>query len=220
MSSTRTHRRRIGELLVEEGAITAPQLREALATQAQSAGLLGLILMDMGLVSESDIARITCVQLQLPFMSLSNYEMDTKLVDLFEREFLHQHQLLPFDKVGKTVLILVTEIPTEAVLTTIPQQCGLNAGLYVGFISDVKKQLDALVPLSEEQKARQLAQTKKQAPKQAAKQAAKRAAQPQGAEDEVQDGGLIFSGDSKSLLDELDSTWDSIFQNLEDDSAG
>lgn len=205
MSNTRTHRRHVGELLVEDGVINAEQLDEALQVQARAGGLLGTILMDMGLVSEGDIARVTCLQLQLPFISLRNYELDPKLVEFFDREFLHEHQLLPFDKVGKTLLVMVTEIPTEAVLTAIPRQSGLNAGLYVGYLSEVAKQLETLVPLSEEQKA------KKQATRQ-------HAAVTRTTDDDVQDGGLLFTAnDSKSLLDELDSTWDAIFTQLEDD---
>ncbi len=207
MTNTRTHRGHIGELLAEEGVITNEQLDEALQVQAKSGGLLGLILMDMGLVTETDIAKVTCVQLQLPFISLHNYEFETKLVELFDREFLHEHQLFPFDKVGKTLLMLVTEIPTETVLTAIPQQSGMNAGLYVGFLSEVTKQLDTLVPLSDEQKHRKLAKAKTQTAPAAAAEAG--------------DEGLIFSSnDSKSLLDELDSTWDAIFTQLDDDEKG
>ncbi len=204
MTNTRTHRGHVGELLAEEGVITNEQLDEALHVQAKSGGLLGLILMDIGLNTETEIAKVTCVQLQLPFISLHNYEFETKLVELFDREFLHEHQLFPFDKVGKTLLMLVTEIPTETVLTAIPQQSGMNAGLYVGYLSEVTKQLETLVPLSDEQKAKKVAKAKTQAaPASAAAQ---------------DDEGLIFSSnDSKTLLDELDSTWDAIFTQLDGD---
>lgn len=205
MTNTRTHRRHVGELLIEDGVITTEQLDEALQVQAQSGGLLGLILIDLGLVSEADIARVTCVQLQLPFITLRNYQFEPKLVELFDREFLHEHQLLPFDKVGKTLLMMVTEIPTEAVLTAIPQQSGMNAGLFVGYLSEVSKQLESLVPLTEEQKAKKSARARQSAPS---------------SDDDVQDGGLLFSSnDSKSLLAELDSTWDAIFTQLEDDET-
>ncbi len=207
MTNTRTHRRHVGELLTEEGVITNDQLDEALQTQAKSGGLLGLILMDMGLITETDIARVTCVQLQLPFISLHNYECETKLVELFDREFLHEHQLFPFDKVGKTLLMMVTEIPTETVLTAIPQQSGMNAGLYVGFLSEVAKQLETLIPLSAEQKVNKIAKAKQQA-----------APALSVADASSDDDGLIFSSsDSKSLLDELDSTWDAIFTQLDGD---
>ncbi len=206
MTNTRTHRRHVGELLAEEGVITNEQLDEALQVQAKSGGLLGLILMDMGLITETDIARVTCVQLQLPFISLHNYDFETKLTELFDREFLHEHQLFPFDKVGKTLLMLVTEIPTEIVLTAIPQQSGMNAGLYVGYLSEVSKQLDAVVPLDKEQKAKKMAKAKSQA------------APARSSADAGDGDGLIFSSnDSKSLLDELDSTWDAIFTQLDGD---
>ena len=52
MTNTRAHSRHVGELLTEEGVITSEQLDEALRMQSKSGGLLGLILMDMGLINE------------------------------------------------------------------------------------------------------------------------------------------------------------------------
>src|SRR4029453_6801803 len=76
MHSTRTFRRRIGEILVNDGVASPEQIEEALMVQKSSGDLLGSILMDMGVVSEADIARTLCVQYQLPFICLANYEVD------------------------------------------------------------------------------------------------------------------------------------------------
>lgn len=208
----RTHRRRIGEILVNEGLITAEQLDEALHIQRKTGELLGSILMDMGLVAEADIAKTICIQYQLPFICLANYDFDEKLVGLFPNEFLHRHKLFPFDKVGETLLLLVTEIPQETVIEEIPKLTRLNAALYVGYASEVTNHLNDLAPLVTPAAAD--AALEAAAAAQPAERRAHREVAEEGAE-EPRGTTLVFGSSKESFLEELDSTWDSIFQQVQ-----
>lgn len=53
-----SHWRRLGELLVAEGLVLGPDLEYALAVQREKGGLLGEILVTLGFVSTTDIARV------------------------------------------------------------------------------------------------------------------------------------------------------------------
>ena len=213
-SSSRTHRRRIGEILVNEGLVSQDQLEEALRVQKKTGELLGSVLMDMGLVAESDIAKTMCLQYQLPFITLQNYEFDEKLLQLFPKEFLHKHRLLPFDKVGDMLLVLVTEIPQDQVLEEIPKLTHLNTALYVGYLTEVTNQLNKLIPIAGAAPAKPAGKKEKVAAAAAAPVATVAAI----AEDDVeeQDGAtLVFGSSKESFLEELDSTWDSIFEQAQ-----
>jgi len=214
-SSSRTHRRRIGEILVNEGLVTSEQLEEALRVQKKTGDLLGSVLMDMGLVAESDIAKTMCLQYQLPFITFQNYEFDEKLLGLFPKDFLHKHRLLPFDRVGDMLLVLVTEIPQDQVLEEIPKLTHLNTALYVGYLSEVTNQLNRLIP-----QAGGAVPVKPSGKKEkvSAAAAAPVAAIATLADDDVeeQDGAtLVFGSSKESFLEELDSTWDSIFEQAQ-----
>lgn len=241
---SRLYRRRIGDILVNEGIISSDQLDEALSIQKKTRNLLGTILMDMGLVSESDIAKITCLQYQLPFISLANYELDEKLVQLFPRDFLHRHKILPFDRVGEMLLIMVTEVPPDNVLLEIPNLTKLNAALYVGYNSEVTHHLTSLVPLSKAERssaaAPKAAQTstsaaagKEKPPLEVLETPRGRGREEEDLEEEeetsdteeddgeakgeeggkeAEDNTLVFDTGKQSFLEELDSTWDSIFE--------
>ena len=50
---------RIGDLLVEAGAITSEQLQEALAKQKEEGGMLGNIIMELGFISRELSTRIS-----------------------------------------------------------------------------------------------------------------------------------------------------------------
>jgi len=228
-TTTRLHRRRMGEILVNEGLVSSEQLDEALAVQRSSGALLGAVLMDMGLVTESDIAKIICLQYQLPFMCLANYECDDKLVQLFPKEFLHRHRLFPFDKIGEMLLILVAEIPPDSVLAEIPRLTKFNLGLYVGYLSEVTKQLQTLVPLDENEQIQVMAEAVKEA-KEAApapprgatsaptpappKKELKKRSAGRGEDDDAD--ALVF-GSQENFMADLNSTWDSIFEQATGD---
>ena len=212
-ASSRTHRRRIGEILVNEGLVSQEQLEEALRVQKKTGELLGAVLMDMGLVAESDIAKTMCLQYQLPFITLQNYEFDEKLLQLFPKEFLHKHRLLPFDKVGDMLLVLVTEIPGDQVLEEIPKLTHLNTALYVGYLSEVTNQLNKSIPIAGAAPAKPAGKKEKVAAA-AAAPVASIATLPE--DDEEQDGAtLVFGSSKESFLEELDSTWDSIFEQAQ-----
>jgi len=224
---SRLYRRRIGEILVNQAIISTEQLDEALAIQKKTGELLGIILQDLGLVSEADIAKTICIQYQLPFITLANYDYDVKLLKLFPLEFLTTNKVLPFDKIGDTLLIMVAEIPPDGVLTDIPKLTKLNAALYVGYASEVEKFLTGNTkppPAAPKlEKPQQAAQTKGPAAKSPDNAVIIRSVVDEEDEETVVEVGddeadgegagesLVFGANSKSFLEELDSTWNQIF---------
>lgn len=231
-SPSRMHRRRIGELLVAEGLISGEQLDQGLEIQQETRDLLGTILMDLGHISETDITKVLCMQYQLPFLSLVNYEYDPKLVEVFPRGFLHQHKILPFDQLGKTLLLLVGEVPDAEVLEEVPKRTNLNAALYVGYLSEVTRALNELIPIEKKDPgaaastatatatAKVTAGAAADAPA-ASKAGGHRIEIVPGIKDEESSSvsnPLIFGDNQESFLEELDTTWDSIFQ--EEEGAG
>lgn len=212
----------MGEILVNEGIVSSEQIEEALDIQRNTGELLGMILMNMGVAAESDISKVLCLQYQLPFMCLANYETDEKLVTLFPKEFLHRHRILPFDKIGEMLLILVAQIPSESALAEIPKLTQLNAALYVGYLSEVTRVLKTLIPLGDEEQA-QVAGEVIQEAKQIRKSATIQPSPQQGPlkadddDDDAEPNTLVF-GSQDSFLEDLNSTWDSIFDEAKTES--
>ena len=73
-------RKKIGELLVESGAVTEAKVRNALGHQKAHAhgDRLGRILVSMGLVSPAAVARALATQFDLPFIELP--EVPSRLI--------------------------------------------------------------------------------------------------------------------------------------------
>ncbi|MEY8878189.1 MAG: GspE/PulE family protein [Leptothrix sp. (in: b-proteobacteria)] len=66
----RPERIRLGDLLVQQGLISAAQLDEALASQRSSGRKLGRIFIESGWVSETEIAQALARQLRAPYLDL------------------------------------------------------------------------------------------------------------------------------------------------------
>lgn len=71
---------RIGDLLVENGLITAEQLQHALSEQRKLGSKLGRTLIDLGMVSENDMLQLLSRQLAIPLIDLRSYRFEPALV--------------------------------------------------------------------------------------------------------------------------------------------
>lgn len=209
---TRTSRRRIGEILVNDGVVTQDQVEEALGIQKRTKEPLGSILLEMGAVTESDISKTICVQYQLPFICFANYEIDEKLVQLAPKELLHQQRILPFDKVGGLLLTAVAEVPDESVLAELAKQTQLSVALYVAYTSEITKELTRLCPCEVKIRPQTVVRQEPENDLESDVESDLPDSDDDDEDDDDDSSTLAFGAGKGSFLQELDSTWDSIFE--------
>jgi MSHA biogenesis protein MshE len=78
----RPERIRLGDLLVQQGLISAEQLAEALTSQRSSGRKLGRIFIESGWVSETQIAQALARQLRAPYLDLSKRAVSPEVARL------------------------------------------------------------------------------------------------------------------------------------------
>ena len=103
---------RIGELLLKEKRITVEQLQEALNHQRQHGGKLGLNLIKLGFVKDSDITALLSKQYGVPSISLAEFEVDPSVVKLVSAETAQKYQIVPLARAGATLTIAMID-PTN-----------------------------------------------------------------------------------------------------------
>ncbi|WP_232293514.1 general secretion pathway protein GspE, partial [Stigmatella aurantiaca] len=89
-------RKKIGELLVESGAVTEAQVRTAMA-QKRNYGKghrLGSVMVAMGLITPTQLARCLAVQFDMPFVELP--EIPPQVMALLSLDFQAEHRIVPF----------------------------------------------------------------------------------------------------------------------------
>jgi type IV pilus assembly protein PilB len=88
-------RRKLGELLVETGLLEGDKLTEALGVQKDSGKRLGQILIEMNLVSEEEMAFALAMQLKIPYVDLSNYEIPNNVIETIPEEVSRKFFCIP-----------------------------------------------------------------------------------------------------------------------------
>ncbi len=79
---SRRKKLRLGELLLEAGAITQDQLEQALTLQKQSGHKLGRALTEVGAIEESELYKFLAKRLDIDYLDLSSIRLQTETVML------------------------------------------------------------------------------------------------------------------------------------------
>ncbi|MCR5617665.1 MAG: GspE/PulE family protein [Clostridiales bacterium] len=87
--------KRLGDILIDSGFISATDLSEALSVQKQSGKRLGEVIIEMGLMSEFDILRAVSSQYNYPIIDLNNVEVDPKATALVSEKYCKDNTIVP-----------------------------------------------------------------------------------------------------------------------------
>jgi len=103
-------------MLVAAGAITEPQLREALAFQRNGGLRLGEALSRLGMVDEATLARALAKSLGMPFVDLSKGRVSASVLERIPADFCREQGVLPVaDKGGRLVVAIDDQLKRIAV---------------------------------------------------------------------------------------------------------
>lgn len=98
-------RRRIGEVLVEQGAITEERLSEALTIQRERGGRLGEVLLELELITSTELRRALASQHGLDFINLDVIELERDLIQRIPEPLARRHRAIPVMTVDGVVIV-------------------------------------------------------------------------------------------------------------------
>ena len=104
-ANMKRERIRLGDLLIEHGMITQAQLETALAEQKKSGRRLGRVLIDNGFVDEEAMLRVLSEQMRIPFVDLTMFELNPKLVQLLPETDARRHRALVLKETPEGLLV-------------------------------------------------------------------------------------------------------------------
>lgn len=87
--------KKLGERLEAEGKLSARDVERALLAQAEMGDLFGRVLVKLGLVSETDVARVLAAQLDVTLLSAADYPEQAPVLGGLSREFLVANSVVP-----------------------------------------------------------------------------------------------------------------------------
>lgn len=102
-------RKRLGDLLVEEGIISEPQVEQALAHQKQTGRKLGDTLIQLGFLTESQMLNFLSQQLSLPLIDLGRANIDVEAVQLLPEVHARRLRALIVGRQGDVLRVAMSD---------------------------------------------------------------------------------------------------------------
>ncbi|MCA9311704.1 MAG: Flp pilus assembly complex ATPase component TadA, partial [Phycisphaerales bacterium] len=141
-------RLQLGEMLVQNGRLTAEQLQEALGKQGVNGQgkLLGEILVELGFVTQLDVMECLARSYGVPFARVTPRIADPRMIDLLPRDFIDAQCVLPLFCVHDTLTIAISEPANLFLLDEIERLSGHKVQVVASTAQDIRATLQAYLP--------------------------------------------------------------------------
>ena len=145
-----SERKKLGELLLEDGLITNDQLTEALNLQKRGTEKkpVGELLVQLGYLSEEGLALTLSKKLGAKYVSLSDKSLEIRfeqeLDKLIDEKFARSNLVLPMSKTEKSISIAIWDPLDFGVVDSIKKVTGLDVIIYCSPKKDILDGIDDL----------------------------------------------------------------------------
>lgn len=109
-------RKRLGEILLEQGSIGEEQLRAALATQQNRSIPLGQALIEQGATDELTVTRALAKQARMPFVDLAGKRPPSRLTELLDGQVAWEQEAVPVAERGEELVVAIGD-PARVVVS-------------------------------------------------------------------------------------------------------
>jgi type IV pilus assembly protein PilB len=134
----RNRRRFLGEMLVGQGIISPDQLQEVLQLQkTEKTTRIGRLLVELGYVTELQIADLLADQLRLPSADLTAVEISPDAITRVPHELAVKHRCLPWMIEGRDLYVITADPTDVQALDNIGFKTGLRVKPVVAPESEV-----------------------------------------------------------------------------------
>ncbi|MBA3846651.1 MAG: hypothetical protein H0X45_08400 [Planctomycetes bacterium] len=139
----RLTRKKLGELLTEQGLLTDEQVQDTLRLQHQLGLLFGETLVQQKLITEEKMVAVLVAQFGIPYILPSQYAINRELLDIFDPAMMRRFQFVPMDSIGSVLVVAIGGLLTEDLLREIEGQTGCTLQLFLTKMSEINTVLAA-----------------------------------------------------------------------------
>ena len=138
---------RFGEILLKNGVVTPSQIEKALEAQKESPGqLIGQILMELGAITEKDVAATLGQQMNIPYASLESGLLkpaaEQNLNKLLPEETARKHRVLPLYRHENSLTVAIADPTDIVVLDNLRKITGCHITRIIATPSDIQTGID------------------------------------------------------------------------------
>lgn len=95
-------------------------------------------------MAERNIAETVATQYSFPYLEPDQYYISGDIIHLLPMEIIEKHAVVPLDRFGDILTVVVAGPLDEEVIKEIEQTTGCRVHIFVSTVSAVKKTVDTL----------------------------------------------------------------------------
>jgi type IV pilus assembly protein PilB len=133
---------RLGDLLVQQGALEADQLAEALLQQADTGRRLGEVLVQSGFLSEKALLDALAEQLRLPVVDLRRTLPTEEALAALPESVVRATGALPMRVADEGLAVAVAGPPDDETMRTLEAAAGRPVAVLLAPSSDIRRLID------------------------------------------------------------------------------
>jgi type IV pilus assembly protein PilB len=134
--------RRLGDLLVADGLLTAEQLKKALAEQKGSPEKLGSVLIRLNFVNEDQLIGFLSRQYGVPSITLGQLDIDPDVLKLVPAPIARKYEVIPVRRMGNSLALAMADPTNVFALDDISFMTNLQVLPLVASQTAIKKAVD------------------------------------------------------------------------------
>ncbi len=149
MAVTNTKKKMLGEMLVGAGLLKEEQLKLALDQQKMRGGRIGELLVDMGFISEHNIATFLARQLHVPYVEIEKQLIDIEVVNMLPADIARRIAAIPLYKDREALVVAMADPLNIFGLDDIQKATGREIRQVVATRNDIQKAMDRYYGMSQ-----------------------------------------------------------------------
>src|SRR5918999_121386 len=128
----------LADVLLEEGLITADQLAQATAEQERLGRTLGRVLIDLGMVKETDLVAALARQVGLDYVDLAEHAVDPAAASLVSEQVARRYRAMPIGFEDSRLVVAMSDPSNVFALDDIRTITGMDVKPVVATAGDIE----------------------------------------------------------------------------------
>ena len=142
-------KKKLGEILIEAGLLTAEQLENALTLQKGKNKRLGKILLELGYADEAKVAQTLAEQLDIPLVDCKQHSPTKNILLQVPKDIAEEKIVLPLRIKDRTMLLAMANPLDWRTIDDISFKSGLKLDIAIACESDILQSIEELYGTSQ-----------------------------------------------------------------------
>lgn len=135
-------KKKLQNLFIESGLITAEEIEDALRIQREKGGSLSQILIDKGCISQKDLMLFLSQHLNMPPINLNKYTLKPEVLSLIPERLVRQCRIIPISLIGQELTVATSDPLNIFAIDDIKKITGYKVKTVIATPEDIEKAID------------------------------------------------------------------------------